>query len=125
MRKALTALAVIVALTSLAWAQTPTPPSWGEPGTFSAMTGHAGKMLIDPIFLGVLVVTLLIASRFVHWPLLPIGGAAGAAGVIISSAVTAGYSSYALGSVPFWAAAVLLGIAFGMAAVIVSGFSKG
>ncbi len=125
MKQVLTAVAVIVALTSLAWAQPPSAPGWGEPGVMAAVARYGGQMLVDPIYLGVVVVSLLIASRFVHWPLLPLGGVAGALGVFVSTAITAKYAGYAFGSMPFWVAAVFLGVAFGLAALIVTRFFKG
>lgn len=118
MKRLLTAVAVIVALTSLAWAQTTISPTFGEPGTLTAMIRYGSKMLADPVFLGVVVVSLLIVSRFFYWPLVPLGGGAGVIGAIASHAVLDNYSSYDLSTKPFWGTAVVLGIALGLATVL-------
>lgn len=74
MRLFLTVAAVMAALSSLALAQAVPSPSFGQPGSMAAMTRYGGKMLVDPIFLAVLIVILLIASRFLYWLMIPAGG---------------------------------------------------
>ena len=117
MKRALIPVALVLALTSPAWGQV--SPRVAEPGAFAALWRHAGNMLADPIFLALAIVVLLIASRFLNWALVPLGGAAGALAIAISAALSGSYSTYDQGTTPFWGAAISLGIGLGMAVVIV------
>ena len=119
MKRAVIPVALVMALTSPAWGQAPISPRMAEPGAFAALWRHAGNMVDDPIFLVVALVLLLIASRFLYWALIPLGGAAGALAITVSAALSGSYSASALGTTPFWGAAVSLGMGMGMATLIV------
>ncbi len=119
MRLILTVAAVMVALSSLALAQDVPSPTFGQPGSMAAMSRYGGKMLVDPIFLATLIVILLIGSRFLYWLLIPAGGAFGAIAAFASHTFGGSYSAYAVGTGPFWAAAVFLGLGIGLLMLVV------
>ncbi len=119
MRLFLTLAAVMVVLSSLAFAQDIPRPGFGQPGSMGAMTRYGGKMLVDPIFWAVLIAILLIASRFIYWLLIPAGGAFGAIAAFASQTFGGSYSAYAVSTGPFWAAAVFLGLGIGLIMLVV------
>ncbi len=119
MRLFLTVAAVMAALSSLALAQVVPTPSFGQPGSMAAMTRYGGKMLVDPIFLAVLIVILLFASRFLYWLMIPAGGVIAAIAAFASHTFGGGYSAYAVSTGPFWAAAVFLGLGIGLVMILV------
>jgi len=119
MRLFFTVAVVMASLSSLALAQTVPSVGFGQPGTMNAMMHFGGQMLKDPVFLAVLIVILLITSRFVYWLLIPIGGAIAAIAAVLSANFSGSYSAYALTSGPFWAAAVFLGLGIGLVMIVV------
>ena len=119
MRLFLTIAAVMAALSSLALAQTVPSPGFGQPGSMAAIMRYGGKMLVDPIFLAVLIVILLFASRFLYWLMIPAGGAFATIAAFASHAFGGGYSTYAVRTGPFWAAAVFLGLGIGLVMILV------
>ncbi len=106
MKRWLFAAPMIVAFTSTAWAEV----RWGQEGSMGDAMFHAGELFVDPIYLVSVIVSLLIASRFVHWSLIPIGGVAGAAVVTITSYFLNQPNPRYLDSATFWAAAIGNGI---------------
>ncbi len=118
MRRWLFGTIVTTVLASSAWAQGGLGLRFGQEGSMGAFTGHMGKMLTDPIYMLFVVIALLVMSRMFHWGLLPAGGVVGALAIMTSAFFTARYPNYYLGTGPFWAAAVALGLLIGLVVVV-------
>jgi hypothetical protein len=117
MKKILIAVVWLLLMTTAAYAGARIGSSWGDRGTMSLFTRNAGKMLVDPVFLGGLAICLAVASRFVVWGMLVVGGLAGPVALFISLN-TLGGTGYHRHGVTMWVAAVFLGAGIGLAAVL-------
>ena len=115
MKRIPVALAWLLTMTSAASAGG-VRSTWGNAGMMRWFTYNAGEMMIDPVYLGGVVICLAIASRFLVWGLMVVGALAGPVALFISIN-TLGDAGYHMRGSTVWSASIFLGMGFGFAAI--------
>jgi hypothetical protein len=90
--------------------------SWGNAGMMRWFTYNAAEMMIDPVYLGGVIICLAIASRFLVWGLMVVGALAGPVALFISIN-TLGDAGYQMRGSTVWTAAIFVGMGFGFGAI--------
>ena len=90
---------------------------WGSQNAMGWLTHNWGEMVVDPVFMGITILTLLVAIRFLYWSLLIVGCLVGPLALFISTNIGFGSQGYYLQGSTAWAGALFLGGALGLAGV--------
>lgn len=118
MNKIVPAGLALAFMSAAAHAQSQLRAKFGEEGMFEATWSNMTLLAIDPVFLGIVIAVLVIASRFFYWAMIPIGAVAGVIGIFVSDA-SYGVYRYDPSSAPGWGGAMLDGLAAGVIAVVI------
>ena len=89
---------------------------FGDRDAIEIFLQNTSRMIRDPIFLVVTILTIVISRRFVYWGMMVVGGLAGPLGYFISLQTQFGYYYYKEGIMP-WITAIVFGLGVGFIAV--------
>lgn len=90
--------------------------SWGNASMMRWFSFNAGEMMVDPVYLGGVIICLAIASRFLVWGLMVVGALAGPVALFISIN-TLGDAGYHMRGSTVWTASIFVGMGFGFGAI--------
>ena len=89
---------------------------FGDRDAIDIFLQNSARMIRDPIFLAVAILSIVVSRKFVYWGMMVVGGLAGPLGYFVSLQTQFGYYYYKEGIMP-WLTAIVFGLGLGFIAV--------